>query len=138
MGNDAAAAVRNGAGQVIAVEIDPLIVSIGKKLHFEKPYDDPRVTVVTDDARSFIQRSKDTYSLIIFALLDAQTTCSNYSNVRIDNYAYTREAMMAAKALLAPGRHSVSWDQRNLSPGLYVVKMQTNLNVQDKSVLLFR
>ncbi|MBN1127667.1 MAG: hypothetical protein JXA71_01680 [Chitinispirillaceae bacterium] len=111
MGNDAAAAIRNGAGRVTAVEIDPLIVSLGKKLHFERPYDDPRVNVVIDDARSFIQRSKDTYSLIVFALLDAQTTCSNYSNVRIDNYAYTREALMAAKALLAPD-------------GIFVIKFQ--------------
>ena len=42
MGNDAAAAVRNGAGSVDVVEIDPLIVSKGRDIHFERPYNNPR------------------------------------------------------------------------------------------------
>src|SRR5205085_3896167 len=50
MGNDVAAALRNGAGEVVAVEIDPLILRLGRKLHFEKPYDSPRVKVVVNDA----------------------------------------------------------------------------------------
>ena len=37
MGNDVAAALRNGAGHITAVEIDPLILKLGKQLHFEKP-----------------------------------------------------------------------------------------------------
>jgi hypothetical protein len=37
MGNDVAAAVRNGAGRVVAVEIDPLIVKLGRELHPEHP-----------------------------------------------------------------------------------------------------
>ena len=102
MGNDVAAALRHGARRVTAVEIDPLILKLGRQLHFEKPYSDTRVTAVIDDARSFIQSSRSRFSLIIFALLDAQTTCSNYSNVRIDNYAYTVEALRAARELLAP------------------------------------
>src|SRR5579862_2246261 len=36
MGNDVAAALRAGADHVTAVEIDPLIASLGKQLHFEK------------------------------------------------------------------------------------------------------
>ena len=38
MGNDVAAALRNGAGHVVAVEIDPLIQHLGRESHFEKPY----------------------------------------------------------------------------------------------------
>lgn len=30
MGNDGAAALHNGAGQVVAVEIDPLILKLGR------------------------------------------------------------------------------------------------------------
>ena len=41
-GNDAAAALRNGAKHVDAVEIDPVILALGKRLHPEKPYSDPR------------------------------------------------------------------------------------------------
>src|ERR1700733_11879704 len=61
MGNDVAAALRNGAGRVVAVEIDPLILKLGHELHFEHPYQSPRTRVVLDDARSYIQNSKDSF-----------------------------------------------------------------------------
>jgi len=112
-GNDVAAALRNGAQQVTAVEIDPLILKLGRKLHFEKPYDSPRVTAITDDARSYIQNSHEQFDLIVFSLLDSHTTSSNFSNIRIDNYVYTVEAMTAAKKLLLPD-------------GLFVVKFQVD------------
>lgn len=102
MGNDVAASLRNGAGKVVAVEIDPQIIDLGKHFHFEKPYDSPRVTVVIDDARSYIQRSQEKFDLIVFSLLDSQTTSSYYTNIRIDNYVYTIEALRAAKQLLKP------------------------------------
>jgi spermidine synthase len=110
-GNDVAAALRNGAEQVTAVEIDPLILQLGRKLHFEKPYDSSRVSVVIDDARSYIQNSHDRFDLVVFSLLDSHTTSSNFSNIRIDNYVYTVEAMRSAKKLLGPD-------------GLFVVKFQ--------------
>ena len=40
-GNDAAAALRNGAGEVNAVDIDPVIFSLGERLHPDQPYDVP-------------------------------------------------------------------------------------------------
>ena len=101
-GNDVAAAVRNGAGRVVAVEIDPLILGIGRKLHFEKPYESPRVETVLDDARSYIQNSHGKFDVIVFSLLDSHTTASYYSNIRIDNYVYTLESLQAAKRLLQP------------------------------------
>ena len=52
-------ALRNGAGRVSAVEIDPLILNLGKTLHFEKPYDSPRVNAVLDDARSYVETTND-------------------------------------------------------------------------------
>jgi hypothetical protein len=102
MGNDVAAALRNGAGAVTAVEIDPMIIRLGKRLHPEQPYSDPRVRIVNDDARSYIQNTKSRFDLITFSLLDSHTTSSHYSNIRIDNYVYTREAVTAAKNLLNP------------------------------------
>lgn len=101
-GNDVAAAVRNGAGRVVAVEIDPLILQLGRQLHFEHPYDSPRVETVVDDARSYIQNSHEKFNVIVFSLLDSHTTASYYSNIRIDNYVYTVEAFQAAKRLLQP------------------------------------
>jgi spermidine synthase len=100
MGNDVAAAVRNGAGHVVAVEIDPLIQHLGRESHFERPYSSPQVTAVVNDARSYIENSKERFDLIVYSLLDSHTNVSNYSSVRIDNYVYTVEALEAAKRLL--------------------------------------
>lgn len=100
MGNDVAAALRNGAGHVVAVEIDPLIQSLGREMHFEKPYSSPRVTPVVNDARSYIENSNERFDLIVYSLLDSHTNISNYSSVRIDNYVYTIEALAAARRLL--------------------------------------
>jgi spermidine synthase len=101
-GNDVAAALRNGAGHVTGVEIDPLILQLGKTLHFEKPYDSPRVTAVLNDARSYVETTNDRFDLVVFSLLDSHTNSSYYSNIRIDNYVYTVEAMQATKRLLKP------------------------------------
>ncbi len=113
MGNDVAAALRNGAGRVVAVEIDPLILKLGRNLHFEHPYQSPRTHVVLDDARSYIQNTNDRFDLIVFSLLDSHTTASYFSNIRIDNFVYTREALARARQLLKPD-------------GLFVVKFQVD------------
>jgi SAM-dependent methyltransferase len=113
MGNDVAAALRNGAGRVVAVEIDPLILQLGRELHFEHPYQDPRTQVVIDDARSYIENSHEQFDLIVFSLLDSHTTTSHFTNIRIDNYVYTREAFQRATRLLKPD-------------GLLIVKFQVD------------
>jgi hypothetical protein len=55
-GNDVAAALRNNAGSFVAVEIDPLILRLGKDFHFERPYDSPCVRSVLNDARSYVEK----------------------------------------------------------------------------------
>ena len=103
MGNDVAAALRNGAEHVVAVEIDPLIIQLGKERHFEHPYsDEKRVRIVVDDARSYLENAHETFDLVCFSLLDSHTTSSHFSNIRIDNYVYTQEALVAAKRALKP------------------------------------
>jgi len=113
MGNDVAAALRNSSGPVTAVEIDPLILELGRQLHFEKPYHSARVRQVLDDARSYIQSSQERFDLIVFSLLDSHTTSSHFSNIRIDNYVYTVEALQAAKSLLLPD-------------GVFIIKFQVD------------
>jgi spermidine synthase len=112
-GNDVAAALRNDAGRVVAIEIDPLILRIGKDFHFERPYDSPRVHVVLNDARSYIENSDEQFDLIVFSLLDSHTTTSHYTNIRIDNYVYTLEALQAARRMLKPD-------------GVFIVKFQVD------------
>ncbi len=101
-GNDVAAALRNGAGRVVAVEIDPLILTLGRQIHPEGPYSSPRVHVVLNDARSYVQNTDDRFDLVVFSLLDSHTTSSYYSSIRIDNYVYTVEALRATRRLLEP------------------------------------
>jgi spermidine synthase len=101
-GNDVAAALRNGARAIDAVEIDPGILAIGKHLHPEHPYDSPRVSVHLTDARAFLRRTKQKYDLVLFGLLDSHTQLSDYANMRIDNFVYTEESFREAAARLSP------------------------------------
>lgn len=101
-GNDVAAALRNGASHVDAVEIDPRIIDIGRGIHPEHPYDDPRVNVHVDDARSYFKKCSRKYDLIVMGALDSHTLNSALSNLRIDNFVYTVEAFREVRTLLRP------------------------------------
>jgi spermidine synthase len=100
-GNDAAGCLRNGAGEITAVDIDPAIIALGKEHHPEKPYDNPAVKVVVDDARSYFVSSTEKFDLIVFCLLDAHTTGS-MANARLDHYVYTAQSIRQVRRLLAP------------------------------------
>jgi hypothetical protein len=99
-GNDVAAALRHGASQVDAVEIDPVIVRLGREYHPEHPYESPRVTVFVDDARAFFRKATQKYDLIVFGYLDSHTLLTSMSSVRLDNYVYTLESFREARQLL--------------------------------------
>jgi SAM-dependent methyltransferase len=102
-GNDVAAALRAGAAEVDAVDIDPAIVSLGRRYHPEKPYADPRVHVIVDDARAAFRRlPAGAYDAVMFGLLDSHTQLG-MSSVRLDNYVFTQESFEAARKLLRPG-----------------------------------
>jgi SAM-dependent methyltransferase len=101
-GNDASGALRNGATRITAVEIDPVILEMGREFHPEAPYQDERVRTVTDDARSFFARTTERYDVIVFGQLDSHTTTA-MTNARLDHYVYTRESLLQAKRLLKPG-----------------------------------
>jgi SAM-dependent methyltransferase len=103
-GNDVAAALRRTDRLVTAVEIDPAIATFGRRLHAESPYDDPRVTLVIDDARSFFHRAgTGEYAAVVFGFLDSHRLLSAFSSVRLDNFIYTDEAMREVHRILAPG-----------------------------------
>ena len=101
-GNDASAALRMGSEEIYAVEIDPFIASLGKRLHQEKPYQSERVHLVVDDARSFIKKADKKFDLITFGYLDAHKVLSQFSSVRLDNFIYTKESFRDVKERLNP------------------------------------
>src|ERR1051325_6410559 len=95
-GNDVAAALRAGYREVTAVEIDPTILDLGRWLHPENPYGDPRVHAVNDDARAFFERNPTAhFDVVAYGLLDSHAMFSAMSSLRLDNYVYTVEGIRA-------------------------------------------
>ena len=99
-GTDVAIALANGAEHVDAVEIDPELYELGRKLHPDHPYDDPRVTVHINDGRAFLRHTDGKYDLIIFALTDSLVLTSTHANLRLESFLFTTESMRQAKAHL--------------------------------------
>jgi hypothetical protein len=100
-GNDVAAALRHGAEHVTAVEIDPVVLRLGRQHHPERPYDSDRVRVIQNDARAYLNQTDDRYDLIVFATLDAHGLLSGMANVRLDSFVYTLESLAAARRHLS-------------------------------------
>lgn len=102
-GNDVAVLLDHGAEHVDAVEIDPVILEIGRQSHPSRPYASPRVRTINTDARAFLNDSRERYDVIVFGTLDSMTRLSALSAVRLDTFMYTEECLRAARAHLAPG-----------------------------------
>lgn len=101
-GNDAAAALRNGAKVVDVVEIDPVIARLGRELHPEKPYASENVNLFVEDARPFLHRTGRKYDLVVFATLDSHAAFSSLSSIRLDNFVFTKESIQNARMRLKP------------------------------------
>ena len=101
-GTDVAVALKHGATQIDAVEIDPKIQEIGVRDHPNRPYDDPRVTRINDDGRAFLRRSTAEYDLVIFALPDSLTLVSTSANLRLESFLFTSEAFDEVRDRLGP------------------------------------
>ncbi len=105
-GNDVQAALRPRYASVTSVDIDGRIIELGREHHPEKPYSDPRVRTVVDDARSFFQKSeRRAYDVVCYGLLDSHAMVSAMSTLRLDNYVYTEEGIRSAWECVAPGGH---------------------------------
>jgi hypothetical protein len=99
-------ALRAGAGDVTAVDINPIISSLGRTvLHdwWGGLYDRPEVHPVVDEARSFVRRSHDRYDMI-----EARHTISNAAAASgalslSENYVLTSEGFDDYFDHLAPG-----------------------------------
>jgi len=100
-GNDVATALDHDPASIDAVEIDPVILELGRS-HPLEPYADPRVRRIVQDARSHLQTTTKEYDLIVFGTLDSHALLSSISTVRLDNYVYTLESVRAARRRLKP------------------------------------
>jgi len=102
-GNDVAIALSEGAKHVDAVEIDPVLARLGRDLHPDHPYEDPRVSVYVEDARAFLHDTDARYDLVIFAIPDSLTALAGQSSLRLENYLFTEEAIEEVRDHLVPG-----------------------------------
>jgi hypothetical protein len=101
-GNDVAIALSRGAGHVDAVEIDPLLYRLGRDLHPDRPYQDPRVSVHVEDGRSFLHDSEQRYDIVLYAIPDSLTVLAGQSSLRLESYLLTREAMQEVRDHMKP------------------------------------
>jgi len=131
-GNEAAAALREGAEHIDAVEIDPGIIEVGRRFHPEHPYDNPKVTVICDDAHSLINRITKKYDLIVMNALDSHSQFASSAGLRLDSYIYTIEFFEQIRNHLAPGGlfamefsgflwNNISWSRERIEEILWRV-----------------
>ena len=101
-GNDLSRALQWAAAdaRIDAVEIDPVIQRLGRREHPDRPYQDPRVTVHLDDGRNFLRSTGRKYDLVVFALVDSLVLHSSVSNIRLESYLFTKEAMSDVRGVL--------------------------------------
>jgi len=99
-GSDTATALAYGVQSVTAVEIDPIILQLGKQFNPDHPYSNPRVKLVVNDGRNFLENSTEHYDLIIFALPDSLTLTSSNTSLRLESFLLTQNSIATARAHL--------------------------------------
>jgi spermidine synthase len=109
-GNDLDHALHFGVGRVDAVEIDPVIQSIGIRENPDHPYQDPRVVRHLDDGRHFLRTTDQKYDLVVYALVDSLILHSGYSNLRLESFLFTQEAFNDIKRVLKPGGTFITYN----------------------------
>jgi len=104
-GRDVLTALASGAPHVTAVEVNPAVVEAvrGPFAGFAgNLYSRPDVTVVTADARGYIDRSPDTYDVIQASLIDTWAAGGSGAFALSENSLYTREAFASYFNHLSP------------------------------------
>jgi len=123
-GNDVAYALGENIKSIDAVEIDPVIIELGKKYHPQNPYASKKVNIIQNDARNFIRHTNKKYDLIIYGLLDSHTSLSGKGGIRLDSYVYTINAFREAKKILSDdGYISLSFSVSIESLGVKIFQM---------------
>jgi len=84
------------------VDIDPQILAIGVQSNPDRVYADPRVTRYVNDGRAFLQTTDKKYDLILFALPDSLALVNGASQIRLESFLFTEEALASARNHLKP------------------------------------
>ena len=96
-GSDVAITLEEGARHVDAVDIDPRLVQIGVQQNPDHAYQNPGVTRYINDGRAFLENTDKKYDLILFALPDSLALVSGASQIRLESFLFTEEALRSAR-----------------------------------------
>ena len=102
-GNDVSRALVWGAERVDAVEIDPVIQRIGKQRPSRSSVRRSSRHRSPERRPQLPQSPRKQYDLIIYALVDSLVLHSSYSNIRLESYLFTKQAMDDVRRALKPG-----------------------------------
>jgi spermidine synthase len=94
-GIDVLVALRRGARAVTGVDVNRAVIATVHDRYRDYGgalYDDPRVTVVADEARSFVRRSSDRYDVIVMTVVDSWAALQSGAYALSESYLYTEEA----------------------------------------------
>jgi hypothetical protein len=104
-GREVLEALHFGASSITAVEINPIIndiVSRRMRVRWGGLFEQPEVTQVTEDARSFVRRSKEKYDAIISIQTMSDAALSSGALTLSGSYVFTREAFEDYWSHLSP------------------------------------
>lgn len=98
-GSDVAAALKDGAESVDAVEIDPVVIELGRK--YNPAYQSPKVHIYCADARHYVNHCHKKYDMVLFGCLDSLGLVG-LSSMRTDSYIHTAQSYKQCLSLLQP------------------------------------
>lgn len=102
-GNDVSFALKNGAQNIDAVELDTTLVKLAEAKHPDKPFHNQKVQLHTEDPRSFLRNTNKKYDLIEFCYFNPGRSDSAPYAIRQDNFLNTTECFNLALKRLKPG-----------------------------------
>ncbi|ACB76212.1 spermidine synthase [Opitutus terrae] len=107
-GGDVLLALKNGAAEVHAVEVNSFINGLlveggALSAYSGRLYSDPRVRVVTEDARSYVRRHREQFDVIYSLSSNTFAALASGAFALAENYLFTTEAFRDAYRALRPG-----------------------------------
>jgi len=105
-GLDVMVAEHGGASEIIAVNSNPLLSGVVRDLYTEYAGDlcsRDNVTVVSEDGRSYLSRSRQQFDIIQVSLADSFKPVGSGAYSLSENYTYTTEAFVEYLEHLKPG-----------------------------------
>lgn len=94
-GLDIETALHHGASSVVALESNPLVVKAVRESGSacgQTIYDDPRVSLVAEAARSYLRRSQEDFDVVLLSLSDTYQPVMSGAYSLVESYLYTVEA----------------------------------------------